>query len=484
MAVSATRVRRANAAPVRADGTYVLYWMIAARRTRFNQALEHAVALGRQLGRPVLIFEPLRVGYRWASDRHHAFVLDGMADNAAAAAAAGVTYLPWVERAAGEGQGLLAALAARAAVVVTDEYPTFFLPSMVAAAAARLPVALDVVDGNGLLPLRAADRAFTVAHAFRRHLHKVLRAHVHDLPEPDPLAGYDLGAAAVPAEVLARWPAADVVATRGALASLPIDHTVGAVAGVRGGARAAGEVLEAFLDRRLARYPDDRNHPDDGAASGLSPWLHFGHLSAVEVVRRVWAREGWAADRLAPKPTGQREGWWGLSPEGEAFLDELVTWREVGYGFCYHRPDHTAFTSLPDWALTTLAEHAHDPREALYDLDTLAQARTSDPLWNAAQRELVRTGRMHNYLRMLWGKRVLAWTRTPEEALGVLIELNNRYALDGRDPNSYSGIFWVFGRFDRAWGPERPIYGKVRYMTSDSTRRKLRLSSYLARYGP
>jgi deoxyribodipyrimidine photo-lyase len=139
--------------------------------------------------------------------------------------------------------------------------------------------------------------------------------------------------------------------------------------------------------------------------------------------------------------------------------------------------------SLPDWALQTLDEHALDPRPHLYSLDQLQQATTHDPVWNAAQRQLLEEGRMHNYLRMLWGKKVLEWSRRPEDALQVLIELNNRFAVDGRDPNSYSGIFWVFGRYDRAWGPERKIFGKIRYMTSDNTVKKLDMQAYLRKWG-
>jgi deoxyribodipyrimidine photo-lyase len=149
----------------------------------------------------------------------------------------------------------------------------------------------------------------------------------------------------------------------------------------------------------------------------------------------------------------------------------------------WHQADHTSYESLPAWARATLNTHALDPRPQLYSLAQFEAADTHDPIWNAAQRELVQTGRIHNYLRMLWGKKILHWSASPPEALDTMMTLNDRYALDGRDPNSYSGIGWVLGRFDRAWGPERPVFGKIRYMSSDSTRRKLRLSNYLQRFG-
>jgi deoxyribodipyrimidine photo-lyase len=186
--------------------------------------------------------------------------------------------------------------------------------------------------------------------------------------------------------------------------------------------------------------------------------------------------------QLAATPTGGRRGWWGASANAEAFLDELITWRELGYNMCSHRADYDRYDSLPAWALATLEEHAHDPRPYLYDLGELEAAETHDPLWNAAQTQLVREGTIQSYLRMLWGKEILEWTRSPRDALARMVELNNKYALDGRDPSSYSGIFWVLGRYDRAWGPERPIFGKVRYMTSESTARKLRVADYVRRY--
>jgi len=475
-----------NDAAVAIRGDHVVYWMTAARRTAWSFALDHAIARAVELGRPLIVLEPLRAGYRWASDRLHAFVLQGMADNARAFAAAGITYLPYVEPEAGDGKGLLAALARRACLVVTDEQPGFFLPRMVAAAGAALPVRLEQVDGNGLLPLRAAAQAYPTAASFRRHLQKTLHPYLVAHPSAAPLAELPRGVAhaELPGVVVRRWrpaTAALLAAERGALAGLAIDHGVAPVA-VRGGSRAAAAVLDDFVARKLARYGDGHNHPDDDAASGLSPYLHFGHISSHEVVARVWRAARWSPSRLADKPTGSREGWWGLPAASEAFLDELITWRELGYGFCFHRADYADYASLPAWALRSLDEHAGDPRPERYTRGALEAAQTADPVWNAAQRELVTDGRIHNYLRMLWGKKVLEWSASPRVALATLIELNNKYALDGRDPNSYSGIFWTFGRFDRPWAPVRPIFGCIRYMSSASTLRKLHLKGYLARW--
>ena len=478
MSVSELR-RTATDAPVRPDGAYVLYWMIAQRRTTWNFALQYAALQARALGRPLLVFEPLRVDYPWASRRMHAFVLDGMRDNAAACAAAGISYLPYVEPHPKAAAGLLEALAQHACEVITDEQPGFFQPRMVAAVAPRLPVRLTVVDGVGLLPLRAGERAWPTAASFRRHLHRVLGPWLERFPVADPLRLAPNLHAVVPAEITARWPAADLDPTT--LDRLPVDQTVREA--FRGGAELAEANLMEFLENRLPLYGEHRSHPDRHVASGLSPWLHFGQISTHRIVAALLERESWHPGRLGPV-TGSRAGWWGLSAAVESFLDELVTWRELGQGFSHFRPDDAErYNALPEWALATLGKHATDRRPVLYTLAELEAARTHDPVWNAAQTELVRTGRMHNYLRMLWGKKVLEWSPTPPEALQILFHFNNKYAVDGRDPNSASGIMWTFGRFDRPWGPERPIFGTIRYMSSDNTVRKLEIKQYLARWG-
>ncbi len=482
------RVRIANTADVRKDGEYVLYWMIAYRRLAWSFALDRAVSWARKLGRPLVILEPLRAGYPWASDRFHRFVMDGMAGHARRLAGTAVTYYPYVEPRPGAGSGLLAALARGACLVVTDDSPAFFFPRMVAAAAARLPVRLEAVDGNGLLPLAATDQVYPTAYAFRRFLQKALPEHLGALPSPRPFAGAPLERLkALPEDVLRRFPPATAELLAGsaaALAALPIDHEVPPVPEIRGGDEAARKALGRFLDRRLARYTEDRNDLDNEATSGLSPYLHFGHLSPHEAFVALAEREGWTPEKLGNDRRGAKVGFWGMSAPAEGFLDELVTWREVGFNRAAKQPGYDRYQSLPDWARATLAKHAGDPRPELYTLPELAAARTHDELWNAAQGQLVGEGRIHNYLRMLWGKKILHWTASPQEALAVMVELNNRYALDGRDPNSYSGIFWCLGRFDRPWAPERPVFGVIRYMSSESARRKLKVNAYVERWAP
>ncbi|WP_417749441.1 deoxyribodipyrimidine photolyase [Rosistilla oblonga] len=478
------RIRDLNAQSVRPDGQFVLYWMIAGRRTRYNFSLQHAASLAQELGRPLIVLEALRCDYPWASDRLHRFVLQGMADNRAALADANLRYYAYVEPSVGDGRGLIQQFARDACAIVTDDFPCFFIPAMLRLVSRQVDVAMQAVDSNGLLPIRATEKVFARAHDFRRFLQKNLKPHLSEMPKLAPLQGFRLSPPPpIPDAILERWPEATdtlLQASPEQLSALPIDHDVGPAA-FDGGSVAAAATLDSFISQRLPRYGEDRNQPESDASSGLSPYLHFGQISTHDVFAAIVEREQWSPDRLAAKASGSREGWWGMSEEAESFLDELITWREVGFNFCTHRRDYDRYESLPDWAQQTLGEHADDEREFIYSLEDFEAAKTHDELWNAAQRQLVREGRMHNYLRMLWGKKILEWTPTPQAALQVMLELNNKYAVDGRDPNSYSGIFWVLGRYDRAW-QERDVFGKIRFMSSENTARKLKVKKYLQRY--
>jgi len=468
------RVRTMNAAPLRPEREFVLVWSIAARRTRFSFTLDRALALAKELDKPIVVLEPLRAGYRWASDRIQRFMIEAMRDNAARFAAAGIAHYPYVEPRAGAGRGLLEALASRAAAVIAPDSPAFFLPRMVRAAAPRIDARFELVDDNGIVPIRAPDRAFSTARAFRYFFQRRLRELLAVTPAPDPLRRSSRPPARLPRAITERWPRADVEALldRDGLARLPIDHTVAPVP-FSGGEVAARKTLSRFVKERLARYAEDRNHPDSKASSELSPYLHFGHLSAHEIFAALAKRDGWTIARAGvAKPDGKR-GAFGMSAESEAFLDELVTWRELSYGFCFYRRDYDRYSALPAWARATLAKHARDPRPERYSLAALEAARTGDPVWNAAQRELVVDGRIGSYLRMLWGKKILEWSPSPQAALATMRALMDRWSLDGRNPNSYAGYAWTLGRYDRPW-PERPIFGKVRSMSSERTAKKLR----------
>lgn len=388
--VPSVRIRDTNSRPANPGGDYVLYWMTAQRRTTWNFALQHAAAEARARRKPLVVLEALRSGHRWASDRIHRFLLDGMQDNAARLQRAGVPYYAYIEPSLGAGRGLLEALAARACLVVADEFPCYFLPRMLAATAERLRVRVDAVDSNGLLPLSMAAGEFPTAYAFRRFLQRTLPAHLESFPDPDPLRGWRApeGEVELPPEVPVRWPRVATALLQGGareLAALPLDHVVGVVE-QRGGEVAAGKRLQEFL-AVLPRYADEHSEPEADVTSGLSPYLHFGHMSAHAVVHAVLQQEEWSPLHLSSRASGKREGWWGTSAAAEAFLDQLVTWRELGYVFCASRPrDYDQFEALPDWARATLQKHARDPRVHVYDRAGFETANTHDTLWNAAQR--------------------------------------------------------------------------------------------------
>ena len=471
-----SRVRLAADRAIRPDGAFVLYWMTAFRRTRYNFALDHAVAWSKHLSKPLVILEALSVDYEYASERLHAFVIDGMGVNARAALDGGAVPYPYVEPRPGAGKGLLESLSASACVVIGDDAPVHDLPSMISAAASRMSVRFEVVDANGVMPLSATDRVFGRAYDHRRYMQKHVLGHLDDSPDPDPLRGLVPGSEELLVGFLERWPKAQLA--RSVVSGLPLDRL--APTPLVGGSDAATDRLQTFVANKLPKYLE-RSHPDEHHASGLSPYLHFGQISAQEVFDAVAETELWNPAATSQTSKGQREGWWGMSAPAEAFLDQVLNWRELGFNGAWNGGGGTTFESLPQWAIDSLELHARDPREHVYTRDQFERAETHDRVWNAAQTQLLSEGVVQNYMRMLWGKKILHWSRTPAVALDTMLYLNNRYALDGRDPNSTSGITWVMGRYDRPW-PERPIFGKVRYMTSKSTMSKLRAKRYVERY--
>jgi deoxyribodipyrimidine photo-lyase len=475
------RTRPENKAPVNPRGRYVLYWMTAARRTRFNFALQRAVDLSVELRKPLLVLEPLRADYPFASDRLHAFVLDGMRDNARAFAESHATYYPYVEPATGAARGLISALSNDAAVVITDWYPGFFLPRMLRAAAERCLVRLESVDSNGLIPVASHGRAFTTARGYRAFMQQNVREHLGAFPLEHPLTQLDGKRAEIPQSIVDRWRPFDLGAhPNEVLASLPIDHLVRPVT-TKGGSAAARAQLGSFISEKLPRYATESNHPDADCTSRLSPYLHFGHISAHEIFSSVARHESWTTRKLGSGRRGLRDGWWNVSPGADHFLEQLVVWRELAFNSAAWSADNFSYESLPRWARTTLEDHLDDPRPAIYPLDQLDQARTDDGVWNAAQNELRETGWCHGYMRMVWGKKMLEWCEHPRQALAWMEALMNRYSLDGRDPVSYLNYMWVLGRFDRPWF-ERAIFGTVRCMTTGSARKKLKMKNYLERF--
>jgi len=483
--INSYRVFKRNNLEITSEGDFVLYWMQINRRFQYNFALEYAVGWANKLDRPLLIYEGLNSDYPWACDRIHTFMMEGMKENLDYAREYALNYYSYLEPNPGEGRGLLYRLAERACCVISDEYPVYIMRDHNELVPKKLDKPYITVDSNGLIPLGLTKKAPYNAYFFRKIMQKnFIECYTHP-PQKNPLDDLEnqtkitLGS-----HFLQRYPSADghLENIPEFVERMPIKHKVSPV-DFEGTRQTALGTLGGFISQKLGRYEKYRNDPDVGATSGLSPWLHFGKISEYEVVKAVLAHqpEDWSLDDITFNK-GSTGGFFNGDENVDGFLDEIITWREVGFHFAHHEPNYDQFESLPDWALKTMNKHKSDEREYIYSYVELEQSKTHDVIWNAAQTELREEGTMHNYLRMLWGKKVIEWTPDHETALAYLIELNNQYAIDGRDPNSYSGIFWCFGRFDRAW-QERPIFGKLRYMTSKSTRKKVKLSQYLRKYG-
>ena len=467
------------------DSKYVVYWMISFKRVGYNFALQRAVEWANQLSQPLLILEPLILDYPMSSIRFHKFTLEGMKEVDEQVSDSKAVYYPFVEQSAKESEGLLTEISKNASVVITDDYPTYFVPQMTAKASGEINTRYELVDSNGIVPIRLSEKEYVRAHDFRRYLHKNLEDFIIETPLENPLdflnKKFD---PSMIKDVQADWIPFDFKNQNidDFLENLNIDKTV-EISSIKGGYSNAIKQLNKFIEVGYKDYAKYRSDPSKEASSQLSPYFHSGQISTHEVFDKISELESWSPEYINPKMVGRREGWWGSSENFESFMDELITWRELGYHTCVRRANYNQYSSLPEWAIKTLHEHSSDEREHIYSLDQLTYSQTHDEIWNAAQNQLRTQGVIQNYLRMLWGKKILEWTPNPQIALSYMITLNDRYSLDGRDPNSYSGVFWILGRYDRAWGPERNIFGKIRYMTSDSTARKFNLKPYLEKWG-
>lgn len=476
-------------------GECVVYWMISARRSIWNHSLEHAIELSKQRNLPLVVVEPLAIAHRWANDRSHTFVIQGMMDNKIAFENSPITYIPYVETKPNEARGLLEKWMECADVMVIDEFPVYHPRRVMEIAISLGKCEIHCVDSNGFISLRQ-NRSFTTAYSLRRHLHKTIIQHMSEFPSPNPIEmASDLTAfpeervaeifaqsntPITPYEFIWRICEGQDIGLN-ALSILLLDHSVLPVQHVAGGSTEAMRRWQEFFEDRLMNYSKDRNEPELNGSSGLSPYLHFGHISVHSILSDIFTSHNWDISKINLPHNGRRSGWWGLPQDIESFLDQIITWRDLGFIHCSLVENHHKFESIPEWAQKTLKEHEHDPRPYLYSLEEFENAETHDELWNAAQMQLRTDGMIHNYLRMLWGKKILEWSPTPEIAMEYMVTLNDKWALDGRDPNTYTGIGWVLGKFDRGW-TERPVYGKIRCMTAASTKRKFKTKKYVETY--
>jgi deoxyribodipyrimidine photo-lyase len=448
--IHGTRIRHLNEEPVRRSRGYLLYWMQRAQRACWNHALEHAIRLANELELPLLAGFALTPAFPGGNRRSYAFMLDGLGQTQGHLAERGI---PLVVR-QGDPPQAIAALAANAALVVTDRGYLRAQRAWRRELADGLPCRLVQVETDAVVPADVATQkeeyaARTIRPRIHRHLDDYLVALEETPLERDGL-GHPLAEGASLGEASALLDGLDLPKQ-----PAPVSHW-------RGGPDHAHALLDAFCQERLPRYAEARNEPAADATSHLSPYLHFGQISPLEVALR--ARE----HRVAH------------TESVEAFLEELIVRRELAINLCLHHPSYDSIACLPDWARGTLADHADDPRPVRYTPQQLETAETQDAYWNAAQREMLVTGKMQGYMRMYWGKKILEWTPDPAAAYDLALTLNDRYELDGRDPNGYAGVAWCFGKHDQAW-KERPILGKVRYMNANGLERKFDMDAYVAR---
>jgi deoxyribodipyrimidine photo-lyase len=440
------RVRELNAAPIRSAAKYVLYWSQMNRRVDSNHALAYAAANANELNLPLLFYEGLTCSYPHASDRFHTFILEGVPETKRRLAPLGIGYVFYLRKRHSDPNDILYRLAADAALVVTDDYPVFITPLQNASVAGKIGIAFHAVDSSCIVPMNVFTKREYAAYTIRPKIHRLLPEYLRPVEMPVLRRRYRRRTPEFHTSVTARN-------IPELVAACEIDQSVAPSISFRGGRLEAERRLNCFLREKLSRYARESNQPSAHATSDLSPYLHFGCISSLEIALAVGKR-------------------------GDEFLEELIVRRELAFNFVRfaRRPD--SLENVPEWALKTMDDHRRDLRSATYTRDQFAGAETHDALWNATQREMLRHGKIHGYYRMYWGKKVIEWSRTYQEALETMLYIHDRWALDGRDPNTYTNILWLFGLHDRAW-QERPVFGKLRYMSLEGMRRKTDVDAYI-----
>lgn len=441
------RVKPLNEMPIR-DGRFVLYWMQQSQRAASNPALEYAALRANELNQPLLVVFGLMDDYPEANARHYRFMLEGLADAQSTLEKRGVKMV--VQK--GAPAEVARRTAEPASLVVCDRGYLRHQKEWRRTLAASIPCPLIQVEGDVVVPVEVAStKAEYAARTIRPKIHK----HAERFLKP-------LGQVRLKQDSLGlRAEGLDLSNLDRLLQSLKLDRSVPPVEMYRGGTTRAREILRKFLAVHLAKYKENRNQPQTDDVSHMSKYLHFGQISPVELALAV--RDAAAGE-----------------PEIETYLEELLVRRELACNFVEYTPDYDRYECLPNWARKTLAAHARDGRDPVYSRDQLEQSKTADAYWNAAMDEMRHTGFMHNYMRMYWGKKILEWSASPQEAYETTLWLNNRYFIDGRDANGYANVGWVFGLHDRPWG-ERPIFGMIRYMSADGLRRKCDIDAYVTK---
>ena len=431
------------------EGRCVVYWMQRAQRAVDNPALTAAIDAGNNLGKPVVVFFQLVPHAHHANYRHYQFLVEGLAEIAAELQKRKVGFV--VRRYPDHGL-LQFCSEVRPCLVIADENPLMEAERAKTRIAEKIVPPFWTVDADVIVPSKLFTKEHYAARTIRPKIHALLPQYLRKVENPAAKFPWR-----TPSHLLSLVPDPSL------LDNFPIDRAVAPSAYFRGGSQEAKRCFEQFLRSRLKGYATQRNKPDLDGTSQLSPYLHFGHIGVQRVALAVQRADAPAQDR-------------------DAFLEELIVRRELAVNFVRFNRNYENFDACEPWADVTQRKHVRDPRQYLYSEKHLEDAETHDPLWNAAQKQMVLTGWMHGYLRMYWSKKILEWTESPQAAYQIAVRLNDRYELDGRDPNGYAGIAWaIVGKHDRAWGPERPIYGKIRYMSFASTSRKFNSKAYIAR---
>ncbi|MGI9088448.1 MAG: deoxyribodipyrimidine photo-lyase [Chthoniobacterales bacterium] len=431
-----------------ADGDYVLYWMQQAQRAEYNHALEYAIAQANKLQQPLLVVFGLMDDYPEANARHYSFMLDGLRDVGLALEKRGIGFV--LQH--GPPADVALQFGGKASLIVCDRGYLRPQKTWRTEVAKGARCAVVQVESDVVVPVNvASDKREFAARTLRPKVTRLWPKYLRPLREVT-LRKKSLNLA--PRGLDWRQP-------QDLLGKLQFDRTVPPVPEhFRGGTREAEKVFRHFCRDEFHCYVETRNHPETDNVSQMSKYLHFGQISPVWLALEAKKHSAASQKNIV------------------SFIEELLVRRELAMNWCEFNPRYDCYESLPDWSRKTLAKHARDPRPHLYNRAQLAQAATHDPYWNAAMNEMVFTGYMHNYMRMYWGKKILEWSRTAEEAHATALYLNNRFFLDGRDANSFSNVAWLFGQHDRPWS-ERKIFGMIRYMNAAGLKRKCDIAGYV-----
>jgi deoxyribodipyrimidine photo-lyase len=425
-------------------GKYILYWMQASQRSKFNHALEFAVREANNSNLPSLVYFGLYDKFPDANIRHFRFMLEGLKQTADNLKSRGINF---IIRKESPVEGVIK-LSKDAALTVFDAGYMPIQKSWRSEAVKSIASPVIQVEGDVIVPVECASEkeeyaAYTIRPKIKKHLEYFMR----------PLKEHEINC-----KTKIEIESVDISDPEKLSKSLDIDQSISIVQKFHpGGASKAQERLKQFISQKLSGYTLFRNDPSKDFQSDLSPYIHFGQISTLQIALEV-------------KKSGIEDT--------EDFLEELIVRRELAMNFANYNSECQSYSALPSWAKDTLAQHEQDPRQYIYSLQKLENAETDDPYWNAAQKEMLITGKMHGYMRMYWGKMILQWSPTPEEAFKRALYLNDKYELDGRDPNSCTGIAWCFGKHDRAW-PSHQVVGKVRLMNQNGLKRKFDIEAYV-----